>query len=125
MVLYFVVFEDGTTYQGGTSYSETKWMSIPEKKIKRIFFRLPSGDHICLSGYDRYYYMVEATRDVLRGKTKINNSKIRIEAIYCMGKKQDKVIIYRIPLSINKDIKTTILNTENDCIKELNQEAWK
>jgi len=98
--LYQVIFSDGSAYEGGKSYFNTGWNDMPDKKIKRIFYRLPDGNYLTLHGYDEYYHMIEATKDWARiGKTieKLNN-KPRIEYAYIMGRKGKKVVSYRITL---------------------------
>jgi len=95
--LFQVVFKDDTYFQGGTDYKDTKWLSIPNKPIKRIFYKLPVGDYICLDNYDNYFHMVEATKD-LNGKRK---GIVNIEYAYIIGIKGDRVTSYRITL-INK-----------------------
>ena len=52
--LYHIVFEDNTTISAG-SIEEPKWLDIPNKKIRSIFYSLPTGDMICLSGFKRIY----------------------------------------------------------------------
>jgi len=122
--LYSVVFKDGTYYEGGNSLFDTKWKEIPDKKIKRIFFRLPTGDHICLSGHEKYYYMVEACQDVYRRNQIIKNPKIRLEAYYFMGKRKNEVIVYKVSL-IDNSIKMIILDKNSEFIRKLNEKGWK
>ena len=122
--LYSVVFKDGTYYEGGNSLFKTKWKEIPDKEIKRIFFRLPTGDHICLSGYEKYYYMVEGCQDVYRKNQIIKNPKIRLEAYYFMGNKKNKVIVYKVSL-IDNSIKIIILDKNSEFIRKLNKKGWK
>lgn len=133
--LYTIFFEDGSNFVGGTSYSETKWLDIPNKKINRIFYHLPDGNYLCLTGYDKYYHMVEVAKDLVR----IQNNQVekltshpRIEYVYIMGKKGTKVTSYRIVL-LNKpndryklgDITRREYNIKHEKIKELYLEAWK
>lgn len=133
--LFHVVFEDGSSFVGGTSYKETKWLQIPKKPIKRLFYRLPNNDYICLSGYDKYFHMVEATIDWMRmSRKKVEklNSKPTIEYSYIMGKKGDKVFSYRIVL-INKtsdrykigDITLREFDINSNKIKGLNPDNWR
>ena len=99
MPLFQVVFNDGTVYHGGFSNQKTLWADIPNKPIKRIFFLLPNGDHLCLAGYEKYNRFIEATKDWMRfgkGKfTKLENEP-RIEYVYIMGLKNGIVTSYRI-----------------------------
>lgn len=127
--LFEIIFKDGSIFKGGTSYFETNWLNIPIKKpIKRIFYLLPSGDHLCLSGYSKYFHMIEATTD-LTGK---NKGKTILRYAYIMGQKGEQVRSYRITLFNNKDdkfkacdITTRIFNINDDKIKKLNQDIWR
>ena len=125
--LFQVVFKDDTYFQGGTDYSDTKWLSIPNKPIKRIFYKLPNDDYICLDNYDNYFHMIEVTRD-LNGKRK---GIVNIEYAYIIGLKGEKVTSYRITL-INKkqeryqlsDI--TIRNfSKEEFIKKVNKDNFR
>lgn len=60
--LFSVVFEDGSYFVGGENYHQTKWREIPNKNIKRIFYRLPDGIHLELHGYEKYFHMIEAIK---------------------------------------------------------------
>jgi len=126
--LFSVVFEDGSLFVGGTSYFESKWLEIPNKKIKRIFYRLPNNDYICLGGYEKYFHMIEATQD-LTGPLK---GKVKLHYAYIMGKLKDKVISYRITLFNNEndkyrigDITMRIFDINNEKIKKLNSSNWR
>jgi len=126
--LFTVIFKDNTHFQGGTDYSDTKWLSIPsDKPIKRIFYKLPNDDYICLDNYDNYFHMIEVTRD-LNGKRK---GIVNIEYAYIIGLKGEKVTSYRITL-INKkqeryqlsDI--TIRNfSKEEFIKKVNKDNFR
>ena len=127
--LFTIIFQDGSNFVGGNNYFETKWLNIPIKKaIKRIFYRLPNNDYLCLSGYDSYFRMSEACKD-LTGK---NKGKIRLQYDYIMGKKENKITCYRITLYKGKDsrykigdITTRIFNINNEFIKGLNPDNWR
>jgi len=135
--LFTVIFEDGSNFIGGTSYFETKWMEIPNKKIKRIFYKLPTDDYIRLDGYEKYFHMIEVTKDWARiGKNKVeiikNLNKPKLEYDYIMGKLKDKVISYRIVLSNKKndkfrigDITMRIFDINDEKIKGLNPNNWR
>lgn len=122
--LFIAVLEDNTIFRGGNYYN-TKWLEIPEdKKIKRIFYILPTGDYLCLDLYDTYYHYVEGTKDINVG------GKSNLEYAYLMGKKGNNITCYKINLRkrLNKNIgDIEILNfTDNDSfIKELNPRGWK
>lgn len=126
--LFSIVFEDGSCFIGGNSYFQTKWMEIPNKPIKRIFYLLPNGDYLSLSNYESYFHMIEAVEDVL-GKTK---GRKRIEYAYIMGKKENLVRSYRITLFETKnsrykigDIVVREFDINDKFIKGLNFDNWK
>jgi len=120
--LFTVIFEDKSYFIGGTSYFQTKWKEVPHKKIKRIFYRLPDGNHLCLENYDKYYHMIEAITD-LNGTDK---QKTKLENAYIMGKIGDKVVSYRIIL--RKDSIGSIIREElpfkSEKIQKLNPNGW-
>jgi len=121
--LYHILFEDGIQYVGGNNFFDTKWKQIPNKKIVKLFYRLPGGDYLLLAGYDKYFHMVEAVKN-LNGK---NKGKIILENVYLMGKKGDKVVVYKIGLLLNKNlgkIEKQIKNLEDKEIKGLNPNNW-
>ena len=63
--LFVVIFKDGKNYIGGKDYLETGWLGIkPNKPIKRIFYRMPNNDYLCLEGYEKYFRMSEACKDL-------------------------------------------------------------
>ncbi len=126
--LYSVIFDDNTHFVGGHDYHNTRWLEIPDKKIKRIFYRLPDGNFLTLHGYDKYYHMVEAVTDIM-GKER---GKVKIEYAYIMGKRRNKVTSYRITL-FNKpndkyklgDIVRREFDKSNVNIKKLNSKGWR
>ncbi len=133
--LYIIIFKDKTHFLGGTSYFKTIWLEIPNKPIKRIFYILPTGDNICLEGYEKYYHIVEATKDWMRVTKnkieKLNNAPV-IEYAYIMGKKGNEVTSYRITLINRKsdkfrlgDITVRKFNINDSKIKGLNIQGWK
>ncbi len=130
--LYIVEFNDGTSFEGGT-ISDTKWLDIADKKIKRIFYRLPDGNFLCLEDYEKYFHMIEVTMDIT-GKEK---GKTNLEYAYIMGKRGRVVTSYRIALfkevschhgdSRYKlgDITRREFDIEHKRIKGLNSKGWK
>jgi len=120
--IYSVIFEDKDRFVGGNSYTDTKWLAIPNKKISTIFYLLPHGTHLCLSSFDKFYHMVEATQDI-NGK---NKGKEKIEFVHVMGKKSGKVIDYKIDL-YNKvgNITVTEYKENDNFIQALNKDGWK
>lgn len=128
MPLYIVIFSDKTRFIGGTSYFESKWIEIPLKKIKRIFYKMPSNDYICLDDKDRFFHMVEATTD-LTGKLK---GQTILRYAYIMGQKGEKVVSYRITLFNQTndkfrtgDITVREFNINDEKIKKLNPDNWR
>ena len=67
--LYTIIFKDGSHFMGGTSYFETKWLEIPLKPIKRIFYKLPTNDYICLEGEYSISYATKEKLNVKKGVT--------------------------------------------------------
>jgi hypothetical protein len=93
--LYTAIFEDDSYFHGGQSYLDTKWTDMPHKKIKRLFYKLPDGNYLCLREYDNYYHMIEATK-ALTGKDK---GKIKLECVHIFGKRGNIINRYSIILS--------------------------
>lgn len=120
--IYTLVFEDNTVFVGGFDYKETKWLEIPNaKKIKRVLYKLPSNDQLCLSGYDSYCHLVEVTKDVQGGR----NQDVNLEYAYIMGKKDTKVICYKINLQNKELILCKEYNINDDFIKSIAIHCWK
>ncbi len=95
-MLYKCQFVDGSVFEGGNSYYNTKWLEIPkDKQIKQITFALPDGNLIILQDYEAYNHFCEATQDVY-GKGIISKPTLRYR--YLMGRKGNKVISFRISL---------------------------
>jgi hypothetical protein len=118
--IFIALFEDNTNFSGGLDYFNTKWKELPNKKIRTLFYRLPFGDYLSLSGYEKYYHMVEATND-LNGE---NAGKVQIRNVYILGKKENKVYIYKINIEGNR-IENTVLNENDRTVLELNPQGWK
>ena len=133
--LFSIIFDDGSHFVGGDNYLKTKWLQIPNKKIKRIFYRLPDGNYLLLGDYDKYFHMIEATKDWMKvggGKVKKLNNKPRIEYAYIMGKKGNIVTSYRITLFYKKndrykigDIVRRDFDINDKFIKGLNSTHWR
>ena len=134
--LYTIIFKNGDTYIGGKDRYNSGWLGIlPNKPIKRIFYRLPDNNYLCLEGYEKYFRMSEACKD-LNGKYR---GQVRIQYDYIMGLKKDKVTCYRITLKgdlINiayckdnrykiGDITTRIFDVNDKFIKGLNKDNWR
>ena len=119
--MYKIVFKDKTTYEGNNNYFDTGWTSVPNKEISSIFYFLPLGDCLVLSGYEKYYHCVEATKDI-NGQ---NAGKVQLECVYLIGKKDKKVVIYKIGLKENKLIERIDLSEDSNFVKGLNNQGWK
>ncbi len=125
--LYYIIFEDNSKFYGGNIHN-TKWLKIPNKKIKRLFYNLPDGNCLCFDKYEKYFHMIEAVKD-LNGK---NRGKQIIEYAYIMGKRNNTVVSYRITL-FNKpnnkykigDIVRREFDVNDRKITGLNPEGWK
>ena len=97
MLLYQVIFKDGTKFDGGSSIYDSKWNEIPNKEIKLIKYVLPDGNFIVLHDYKAYAYVIEATMDFY-GPSKMQKEH-RIHNVYLMGLNYcDEVVSYRITL---------------------------
>jgi len=121
-MLFQVQFNDGSSYQGGEDYKNTKWLSIPDKQIRQIAFSLPDGNLLVLRGYDEFNHFCEATQDVY------NSTKFTIRYQYLMGRLGDKVISYRVTLFEGKNNKFKIgdiTRREYEWGKEYNQKPTK
>lgn len=117
--LFTVIFDDKTAYVGG-DYSNSGWLNIPNKTIKRIIYSLPQGDNLVLNSYDSYFHMTEAITDI-SGK---NKGKQKIEFDYIMGRKNGIITCYKISL-LNGTIEKKIYREDNIEIQKLNKIGWK
>jgi len=119
-MLYNIVFEDNSVFSGGT-LTETKWQEIPlDKKIRSIFYFLPLGDCLGMSGYLSYYHFVEVVEDLYGG----NKGKNKIEYSYLIGKKDNKYLINKISW-ITGNIERKIVDENDNLIRQLNPAGWK
>ncbi len=118
--LFNIIFTDGTSFIGG-DYESTKWLEIPQnKKIRSIFYLLPSGDYLALGGYYKYYHMLEVTED-LNGERR---GTINFEFDYIMGRREEYTTIYKINLKTS-EINITDLNNKDEFFKKLNPQGWR
>ncbi len=123
--LYQIIFEDDTEFTGG-NYLETKWTDIPYKKIKRIYYRLPSGDYLCLGGYEQYYHMIEGLK-ILTGE---NKGQLFIKNVHLFGKRKNIITRFSIVIQDNNKAKMgSILRTDFDIndnfFKGINPNGWR
>jgi hypothetical protein len=117
--LFVIIFTDDSIFSGG-NYQQTKWKEIPDKKIRSIFYRMPDGDHLILSGYEKYYHMIEVAQDIMGEK----KGEVRLEFSYIMGKKDGYIRIYKINLQ-NNNVEVKELKEDDDYINKLNPKFWK
>ena len=116
--LYHIIFKDGSQYSGG-NITDTKWLNIPkDKKIDKLFYLISTGDYLFLHDYDKYYQYIEVTKDL----SGLNKGKIKIEAIYVLGKRKSEVTIYKI---VGDYIETIKCKDNDEQIKKLNPEGWR
>jgi hypothetical protein len=118
--LFVVVFNDNTSFIGG-NLQQTKWVEIPiNKKIRSIFYYLPTGDCLTISGYDKYFHYIEVTQDI-SGE---NKGKLNYEYAYLIGKKENKIIQYKINLK-NSNIEVNHYDEKDKYIQGLNNDNWR
>jgi hypothetical protein len=119
MNLYTIVFDDSSIYKGG-DLRQPKWLEIPDKKIRSIFYQLPLGDNLVLSGYDKYYHYVEVTSDITGEK----KGEVQLEFAYSIGKNRKECKLYKINLRTGQ-VEIKILEEKDKEISQLNPIGWK
>ena len=118
--LFHVVFEDNSGFTGG-DYQNTKWLEIDKvKKIRTIFYLLPTGDYLGLGEFKRIYQYVEVLTD-LNGS---ESGKKKIDFICLIVEKEDNYIQYKINHQ-ETGIEINVLKKDSDYIKRLNPIGWK
>lgn len=118
--LFQVVFEDDATFTGGT-YADTLWLQIPtDKKIRTLFYLLPTGDYLGLGGFKRVYQYVEVLTD-LNGS---ESGKKKIDFICLIVEKELEYIQYKINHQ-DTGVEINILNKDSDYVKKLNPIGWR
>jgi hypothetical protein len=118
--LFIVLFADNEIYYGKKTYSDCGWKEIPDKPIKKIFFRMPTGDYIIMAEYDKYYQYLEATQ-IISGE---NAGKAQLEYVHILGQRKDKVIEYKIKI-ITGDVQVHFFEETSEYIQKLNPIGWK
>ncbi len=68
--MYTIVFDDYTTFSGG-SIEDSKWNTMPNKKIQSIAYKLHQSKVVVISGFSRYNQLVERVRFVNKAGEKI------------------------------------------------------
>jgi hypothetical protein len=119
MNLYTIVFDDNTVYKG-EDYQNPKWLEIPDKQIRSIFYSLPLGDCLGLSGYNQYYHYVEVTNDLSGDK----KGQVQLEFAYLIGKNKKECKLYKINLRTGQ-VEIQILEEKDKMIQDLNPMGWK
>jgi len=120
-MLFQIIFTDGTTYSGGDSFIYSLWKEISlDKKIRTIFYTLPTGDMLALSNFDRIYHYTEALND-LNGEYR---GQLRIQAVYLIVERKNKYLQYKIN-QLTGNVEFSIFDKDNEYIKKLNPEFWK
>ena len=118
--LFIVLFTDNDIYYGKKDYFNSGWEEIPNKSIKKVFFRIPTGDFLVLSEYEKYGRFTEVTK-IVSGQ---NVGKTQLEYFYILGKRNEKIIEYKINiLTGNTEVK--IYDEDSQYVKGLNKEIWK
>jgi hypothetical protein len=118
MSLYHIVFNTGEVFEGG-DLKTTKWMEMPNKDIRTLFYYLPQGDVLCLSGYDAYYHSVEVTQDLM-GKDK---GITKIEYTYLMARIKNIVKVYKIGI-LKSTLEMFIYDVNDEFVKKWNKIGW-
>jgi len=118
--LFQIVFEDNASFTGGT-YENTKWMEIPtDKKIRTLFYLLPTGDYLGLGEFKRIYQYVEVLTD-LNGS---ESGKKKIDFICLIVERDNNYIQYKIN-HLDTGVEINILKKDSDYVKKLNPIGWR
>ena len=118
--LYEITFIDDSKFIGGT-LSETKWMQIPDKPIKRFTYYVPNTKQvICEENFLRAYHYVEVCSDLSGDKKGIT----QLEYSYLIFEKEYEFECYKINLRTQK-IENILLKKDNEMVNSLNPMGWK
>jgi hypothetical protein len=118
--LFKIVFNDNSIFEGG-NYTQTKWLEIPQdKKIRTLFYLLPTGDYLGIGGFKRVYQYVEVVED-LNGEER---GKKKIDFICLIIERDNQYIQYKIN-QINIGLEINILSKNSDYVKKLNPIGWR
>ena len=119
-MLFKIIFEDNTVFEGGDSLFDTRWTKVPDKKIRTIVYFMPLGSALVLSGFSRVHHFIEALTDQTgenRGKTIPQLSSLIIE-------KENNYIQYKISY-LDASVVVKIIEKDSEYIKKLNQSYWR
>ena len=117
--LFIVLFTDNDTYYGKRTYEDAGWKDIPNKPIKKIFFRVPTGDYLILADYQSYYNYIEVIK-VISGD---NAGKVQIQYAHILGKRNERVVEYKINV-LSGDIEVKLHDEQSEYIQKLNSIGW-
>jgi hypothetical protein len=78
--MYKVIFEDGTSFNGGT-FPNSLWAEMPDKPIIELYYYL-GGNCLKMKGYERYNHLFEHVASLFTKQKKING-------IYILGERKD------------------------------------
>lgn len=117
--LFIVLFTDNDIYYGKKTYEDCGWKEIPQKSIKKIFFRLPTGDYLILADYQSYYHYVEAVK-VISGD---NSGKVQLQYARILGKRNNRVVEYKINI-LTGNTEVRVYEEDNQYIQSLNKDGW-
>ena len=117
--LFIVLFTDNDIFYGRKTYEDCGWREIPNKLIKKIFFRLPTGDYLILSDYQNYGHFIEAIK-IISGEHK---GKVQIQYAHVLGKRNKKLIEYKINI-LSGDVKVNLYNEDSEYIQKINKDVW-
>jgi len=118
--LFQVIYEDNSQFIGG-DYQNTKWLEIDkDKKIRTLFYLLPTGDYLGLGGFKRVYQYVEVLTD-LNGN---ESGKKKIDFICLIVETEGSYIQYKIN-QLSNGIEINILPQKSDYVKKLNPIGWR
>lgn len=118
--LFVAILEDNSVFHGG-NYQHTRWLELPkDKKIKRLFYTLPDGNHLCLDMYNKYFMMQEVTTD-LNGN---NAGKVNLEYSYILAEKDNQIICYKINLKTG-NIERNNYTINDSFVQGLSKEIWR
>jgi hypothetical protein len=96
-------------------------MEVPnDKKIRSLFYLLPTGDYLGLGGFKRIYQYVEVFTD-LNGS---ESGKKKIDFICLIVEKEDDYIQYKINHQ-DTGVEINFLKKNSDYIKRLNPIGWR
>jgi len=123
--IYVAILENNKAFAGGMSYQDSKWLDIT-LKIKRIFYKLPDDNTLCLSNFDKYYHLVECVKDFNGPK----QGQEIVEYVRLYGMKDNKVTEYVICLTDKKetkigDIQRREYEATDEYVLRLNTTGWK